>query len=215
MHDAFSTLREDLLRAGISPRRVNRYVRELSDHREDLIDYLESHGRSSQQAEDEADRRLGDRDVLLLPMLADNRFRSMAARWPALFYLALPLLSQLTLAIGFAVFLVLAASSPLRPAMIDLAAGAALLFLIASVIVSWLAMFAAYQRRATLRWPILAALAISTLAAATQINVTMPAAEIPGEITLALMHPAPLPLLTIAALSLLPLFLYLGPRSEA
>jgi hypothetical protein len=29
------------------------------------------------------------------------------------------------------------------------------------------------------------------------------------------MHPAPLPLLTIAALSLLPLFLYLGPRSEA
>lgn len=215
MHDAFVTLREDLLRAGISPRRVNRYVRELSDHREDLIDYLESHGRSSQQAEEEADRRLGNRDVLLLPMLADNRFRSIAARWPALFYLALPLASQFALALGFAVFLVLAASSPLRPAMIDLAAGAAFLFLVASVIVSWLAMFAAHQRRATLRWPILASLAISTLAAATQINVTMPAAAIPGEITLAVIHPAPLPLLTIAALSLLPLFLYLGPRSEA
>lgn len=213
MPEHFADLREDLLRAGISLRRVNRYVRELSDHRADLIDHLQSRGLSTQQAEDEASRRLGGHDVLLLPMLADTRFRSMAARWPAVFYLIVPLVTQFALAIGFAVLLILAASSPLRPAMVDLGAGLAVLFMVTSVILSWFAILAAHRRRATRRWPILAAIAVSTFAAAMNISVTMPAAEIPGEIALALMHPAPLPLLTLAVLSLLPLALTLRSRS--
>lgn len=213
MPEHFARLREDLLRAGISPRRVNRYVRELSDHRADLIDHLQSRGQNRQQAEDEANRRLGGHDVLLLPMLADTRFRSAAARWPALFYLAAPLAAQFALAAGFAVLLILAASSPLRPAMADLGAGLAFLFMVASVVLSWLAILAAHRRRATMRWPILAALAVSALAAAINISVTMPAAGIPGQVGVALMPPAPLPLLTLAALSLLPLVLPLGSRS--
>lgn len=213
MPDHFVDLREDLLRAGISPRRVNRYVRELSDHHADLTEHLEAHGHARPDAERDALQRLGSHDTLLLPMLADTRFRSMASRWPALVYLGLPLASQVILALLAALSLIAAASTPLRPALIDLASGAAILWLAGSVILSWAAILAAHRRRASMRWPVIAALAVSTLAAATNIGVTMPMADIHGEITLALTHPAPLPLVTLAALSLLPLLLHFGARS--
>lgn len=207
MPDPFADLREHLLRAGISPGRVRRYIRELSDHRADLIEYLEHHGRSRQQAEAEAMARLGTHDTLLLPMLADSRFRSVAARWPALAYLGFPLAAQIALIVLSAVLLVAAAPTPLRPVLPDLGAGIALLWLISSVVLSWIVIFSAYRRRAAMHWPITAAFTVSGLAAALNISVTMPAAEIHGEIGLALTHPAPLPLLTLAALSLLPLLL--------
>lgn len=207
MPDPFADLREDLLRAGISPRRVNRYTRELSEHRIDLIEHLEAEGRTHQEAELEAARRLGNHEALLLPMLADRRFRSLAARWPALVYLGFPLASQAALALLSAAVLILATDTPLRPIMADLGSGIALLWLVASVILSWLAILSAHRRRAAMHWPVLAALAVSTLAAATNISVTPPTAELSGEIAFALMHPAPLPLLTLAALSLLPLLL--------
>lgn len=213
MHDHFAGLREDLLRAGISPRRVHRYVRELADHRVDLIEHLEANGHSRQQAEREALQRLGSHDTLLLPMLADARFRSVASRWPALVYLGLPLASQIVMAILFAIALIAAASTPLRPALADLGSGIAILWLAGSVILSWTAILAAHRRRASMRWPVIAALAVSTLAAAMNIGVTMPMADIHGEVSLALMHPAPLPLVTLAAVSLLPLFLHFGARS--
>ncbi|WP_051960401.1 permease prefix domain 1-containing protein [Devosia riboflavina] len=213
MRERFADLLEDLLRAGISPRRANRYVRELSDHHADLIEHLEAQGLSHQEAEQSATQRLGSHDTLLLPMLADARFRSMASRWPAVVYLVLPLVSQIILALLAAIFLIAAASTPLRPALIDLASGAAILWLTGSVILSWAAILAAHRRRASMRWPVIAALAVATLAAAVNIGVTMPVAEIHGEITLALTHPSPLSLVTLAALSLLPLVLHFRARS--
>lgn len=215
MRDPFADLREDLLRAGISPRRVNRYVRELSDHHTDLTQYLQSQGHSRHDAECDAMQRLGSHDTLLLPMLADRRFRSIASRWPALVYLGLPLASQVVLAILAALSLIAAASTPLRSALIDLGSGVAILWLASSVVLSWAAIFAAHRRRASMRWPIAAALAVSTLAAAMNIGVTMPVAEIHGEVTLALMHPAPLPLASLTSLSLLPLLLRFSIRSRA
>ena len=212
MPDAFADLREDLLRAGVSPRRVRRYLRELSDHRADLIEHLQAQGHTRQQAEQVSLDRLGSHDTLLLPMLADSRFRSMAARWPALVYLGLPLASQIMLAFLSAVALIAAASTPLRPALADLGSGVAILWLAGSVILSWAAIFAAHRRRASMRWPIFAALAVSGIAAAMNIDVTMPIADSHGEIILALTSPAPLPLVTLAALSLLPLLFHFGPR---
>ncbi|HWV20271.1 MAG TPA: hypothetical protein VN036_04525 [Devosia sp.] len=212
MHDAFVDLREDLLRAGVSPRRVRRYLRELSDHRADLIEHLQAQGHTRQQAEQESLDRLGSHDTLLLPMLADSRFRSMAARWPALVYLGLPLASQIMLAFLSAAALIAAASTPLRPALADLGSGVAILWLAGSVILSWAAIVAAHRRRASMRWPIFAALAVSGIAAAMNIDVTMPIADSHGEIILALTSPAPLPLVTLAALSLLPLLFRFGPR---
>ena len=212
MPDAFADLREDLLRAGVSPRRVHRYVRELSDHRADLIEHLQAQGRTRRQAEQESLDRLGSHDTLLLPMLADSRFRSMAARWPALVYLGLPLASQIMLAFLSAVALITAASTPLRPALADLGSGVAILWLAGSVILNWAAIFAAHRRRASMRWPIFAALAVSGIAAAMNIDVTMPIADSHGEIILALTSPAPLPLVTLATLSLLPLLFHFGPR---
>ena len=215
MRDPFADLREDLLRAGISPRRVSRYVRDLSDHHTDITEYLQSQGHSRHDAERDAMHQLGSHDTLLLPMLADRRFRSIASRWPALVYLGLPIASQVVLAILAALSLIAAAATPLRSALIDLGSGVAILWLASSVILSWAAILAAHRRRASMRWPIAAALAVSTLAAAMNIGVTMPVAEIHGEITLALMHPAPLPLATLTTLSLLPLLLHFSIRYRA
>lgn len=208
MREPFTDLREDLLRAGISLRCVNRYIRELSDHHADLADHLEAQGVPRHEAERDALRRLGSHDTLLLPMLADTRFRSLAARWPALVYLGLPLASQVALAILAALSLLVAAATPLRPALADLGSGMAVLWLAGSVVLSWVAILAAHQRRASMRWPVIAALTVSAFASALTIGVTMPAMDLNGEITIALMQPAPLPLLTLAALSLLPLLFH-------
>lgn len=207
MSDPFADLADELLRAGLSPRRVRRYTRELTEHRQDLIDHLLAQGQSRQAAEREAMARLGSHDALLLPMLADPRFRSLAARWPALIYLALPLAAQALCALCLLLGLVAAAATPLRTLIADLGTGAAVLWLIAPVLTCWLLWHAARTRRASMRWPAAAALALSALAAATEIGVTAPAQGIAGEISLGVTQPSILPFLTLAILSLLPLCL--------
>lgn len=207
MRDLVSELREDLLRAGLSPRHVGRYLRELSEHRADIEAHLRQAGLPAKAARQQADRRLGDRDALLLPMLADRRFRSYAARWPALFYLVLPLGLQL----GFAVFgvcaLLLATGTGLRAAMADLGAVTALLLLVSPVLLSWLALGAARHRYAPLRWPLLGAVAGAAFAAALQLVVTSPADGVAGQIGLGVGMPAPLLMVALLVLSLLPLSL--------
>src|SRR5690606_37042638 len=109
MPDRLLTLREDLLRAGLAPRHVERYLAELSDHRADIAENLHAAGLAPEAARAEAERRLGAHDALLLPMLADRRFRSPAARWPALFYLLLPLAIQAAIILAGILALLLAA----------------------------------------------------------------------------------------------------------
>ena len=90
MRDRLLDLRESLLRGGLSPRHVERYLRELSEHRDDIAEHLRESGLPAAEAYGRADDRLGGDDAILLPMLANSRFRSRAARWPAIFYVALP-----------------------------------------------------------------------------------------------------------------------------
>ncbi len=57
----------------------------------------------------QAEQRLGNREALLLPMLADRRFRSYAVRWPALFSIFLPLAAQVVFVAGGVIMLTFAA----------------------------------------------------------------------------------------------------------
>jgi hypothetical protein len=74
MSKLFDELRERLLRDGIAPRRVRRYIAELEDHLNEL--------RTEEGSEAAALARLGSAEELAKPMLHRPEFRSWTARAP-------------------------------------------------------------------------------------------------------------------------------------
>ena len=92
MPKQFHDLREHLLRAGVAPRHVRRYLAELGDHLADLRAEEAHAGRSTADAESAALARLGSMDDLAKAMIDQRQFQSWCARAPwAIFGLA-PLL---------------------------------------------------------------------------------------------------------------------------
>jgi hypothetical protein len=86
LHDE---IRERLLRAGVAPRHVRRYLTELADHLADLRVEEERAGRSRADAESAALIRLGGIDDLSRAMIDRRQFQSWSARAPwAMFGLA-------------------------------------------------------------------------------------------------------------------------------
>jgi len=78
----FDPLRERLLRAGIAPRHVWRYVAELRDHFDDLVREETAAGAAPALAQSRARARLGSDDALAQVMLARPGARSISARYP-------------------------------------------------------------------------------------------------------------------------------------
>jgi hypothetical protein len=89
MAKPFHELRERLLRTGVAPRHVRRYLTELADHLADLKAEEERAGRSSADAVSAALLRLGGIDDLATAMTEQRQFQSCSARAPwAMFGLA-------------------------------------------------------------------------------------------------------------------------------
>ena len=89
MAKPFHELRERLLRAGVTPRHVRRYLTELADHLADLRAEEERPGRSRADAESAALVRLGGMDDLAKAMIEQRQFQSWCVRAPwAMFGLA-------------------------------------------------------------------------------------------------------------------------------
>ncbi|MGA8112015.1 MAG: hypothetical protein WB974_21405 [Acidobacteriaceae bacterium] len=82
MAKEFRELRERLLRAGVAPRHVRRYVTELSQHQADLIAEEEQAGCSRAEAETTAMARLGSVETLVRTMIERRELRSWTARAP-------------------------------------------------------------------------------------------------------------------------------------
>jgi hypothetical protein len=82
MAKQFRELRERLLRAGVAPRHVRRYLTELKEHLADLIADEERPGRSHAEAETAALARLGRTEDLARTMIARQELRSWTARAP-------------------------------------------------------------------------------------------------------------------------------------
>jgi hypothetical protein len=91
-HQQFELLCERLLRAGISPRHVRRYVRELRDHYDDAIQEELGKGAGRAAAEESAAKRLGEADHLVESALARPELLSWSRRWPWAVYIVAPLL---------------------------------------------------------------------------------------------------------------------------
>jgi hypothetical protein len=78
----FHELRERLLRAGVAPRHVRRYLTELADHLADLTAEEQRAGRGRQEAESAALIRLGTIDDLGKAMIEQRHFQSWCVRAP-------------------------------------------------------------------------------------------------------------------------------------
>jgi hypothetical protein len=88
-------LRERLLRAGVAPRHVRRYLRELLDHHDDALRAELTKGAPVAAAHEAAWARLGTAESLAQGMLERPELRSTAARFPALVFGVGPVLGWL------------------------------------------------------------------------------------------------------------------------
>ncbi len=87
----FDGVREQLLRAGISPRHATRYVAELSDHLNDLVAQQRAANVEAGQAQVRARQLLGS-DEQLARVMIESTPRSLAARAPGVVFAMLPML---------------------------------------------------------------------------------------------------------------------------
>ncbi|PRD41768.1 hypothetical protein C5748_20130 [Phyllobacterium phragmitis] len=99
MSRPFDPLRERLLRAGIAPRYVHRYLTELSEHFEDLTATFVQSGLPKSEAEARSHARLGNLEDLAQAMIRRRDLRSWHARAP---WATLVLAPSLILAAGVA-----------------------------------------------------------------------------------------------------------------
>ena len=88
----FESLGERLLRSGIAPRHVRRYLRELRDHYDDAVQGELRKGADRAAAEESASKRLGETDHLVESALARPELLSWSRRWPWAVYIVAPLL---------------------------------------------------------------------------------------------------------------------------
>ena len=86
----FEAVAETLLKGGVAPRHVRRYVRELDDHLGDLIAQQRQAGYDGEDARARARARLGEDAELAQAMLNQPGLRSWPARLPWLVFVALP-----------------------------------------------------------------------------------------------------------------------------
>lgn len=86
----FETLRETLLKGGVAPRHVRRYLAELSEHLDDLTAQQREAGYDTEDAAIRARAKLGSDAELAGAMLEQKQFRSLAARAPWAMFGLLP-----------------------------------------------------------------------------------------------------------------------------
>src|SRR6185503_18450029 len=86
----FEALREILLKGGVAPRHVRRYLAELSEHLDDLTEKQRALGYDGEDATSRARALLGEDSELAAAMLEQKSLRSVPARMPWLVFGFLP-----------------------------------------------------------------------------------------------------------------------------
>jgi hypothetical protein len=153
-------LAERLLRGGVGLRHVRRTLRELRDHREDLLQRLMDQGLDEAAATREAQQQLGDQDTLVAQMIARPELRSRARRFAWLLFVVGPL--PLVCVLGLLSIGIVAGvaqiphgfSSPHVPSPIELTVSRALLQWLVPMAVSLLLCRMAQRRWLSPAWPI-------------------------------------------------------------
>jgi len=141
----YDALAETLLKGGIAPRHVRRYVRELADHLDDLTAQSHAAGYTYEEACARARARLGEDSELAQAMLDQPGMRSWPARMPWLVFLLLP--PVLTAVIGLALYAAVCS--------IGYAAAMTAVQMLAAPIMAGLLVLLARRQRLKPVWPLL------------------------------------------------------------
>jgi hypothetical protein len=186
MANSFDELRERLLRAGVAPRHVRRYLNELTDHLADLKAEEERSGRNRADAESAALMRLGQMDDLAKAMIEQRQFQSWCVRapWAVLGLAPLCLLAGAYLLAcvylwcGWKIFLP-GADTPFGAGTGPIYGLENLYFQAgkfyyfgAPVLVGWAIGFLAVRQRLRVVWPIVGLILIAAMGATTQIHAS-------------------------------------------
>ncbi len=162
------SLGERLLRSGIAPRHVRRYLRELRDHYDDAVREELSKDVDQAAAEESAAKRLGELDHLAECALARPELHSKLARFPRLVFGAGPVL--LWIAISVVVLFMFAEAANSLERMTAMYAAIIFLFRILPVALALGLFVIAYRQRLPLLWPIVGASTIAILAGTIDIG---------------------------------------------
>jgi len=163
----FEELRERLLKAGIAPRHMRRYLAELNDHLDDLTQAQRDSGYDAADAVIRARAWLGDDDDLAAAMLARPALYSLPARAPWLVFGLFPLAALITLcAVPIALLAVLASGHAGESSSWFQDLASRLVFLsnwaLTPLIAALFAILASRQRLPA-RWPLMAGLVLAAL----------------------------------------------------
>jgi hypothetical protein len=187
MPELFNELRERLLRAGVAPRHVRRYLDELADHLEDLRAEGERAGLGRPDAEAAALARLGQVDDLARAMTERRQFQSWFARAPWIAFGLAPLVvlasaylfACLILWSGWRMFLP-GTNSPFVTLPVDglanlyFGVGRSVYFAAPIVIGCVISLIAARQRLRAV-WPVVGIVVIALIGSAARVHADLPA----------------------------------------
>jgi hypothetical protein len=192
MPKPLNELSERLLRAGVAPRHVRRYLTELAEHLADLRAEEEC-ARSRVEAQSAALARLGTMDDLANAMIKQRKFQSWSARapWailglaPLVFLAAAYFVAGLYLWCGWKIFLPAAdtpfGSRPTGPiyefANLYFQAGK-LYYFAAPILVGWGVALVAVRQRLRAVWPAVGLVLIAWMGGTAQIHASL--AAVPG-----------------------------------
>jgi hypothetical protein len=182
----FVELRERLLRAGLAPRHVRRYLAELTDHLADLTAEEKRAGLSDAAAQSAALLRIGGMDDLARAMIGQRQFRSWCARAPWAVFCVAPLsllagayaVAGLILWSGWKLFLPAADTPFVRLhglAILYFGVGK-LVYFGAPILLGWgIGLIAARQRFKPI-WPCIGLVLIALIGGAGQVHTSRPLA---------------------------------------
>jgi hypothetical protein len=161
---SFEAVTESLLKGGIAPRHVRRYVGELTDHLADLTERQRASGYDGEDAHLRARALLGDDRELTAAMLEQKRFRSWPARLPWLVFVPLPFigLTIAMVALTFPIFFIgdgaahITRMTAIPPDLLRAVSrgGLAGLNMLALPLLAAALLLAAHRQRLTLFWPL-------------------------------------------------------------
>jgi hypothetical protein len=185
MAKEFRELRERLLRAGIAPRHVRRYLTELREHLADLAAEQERSGQSRAAAEAAARARLGSIQELARTMIERRELQSWTARAPWVVLGLGPLaglaccwaIALLILWTGWTWFLH-GTPSPFVPQLHGFSVAyfgvGRMLYYWAPLLAGWAMIVVAARQRLGAAWPVASAAMLAILGATGAVDVRSP-----------------------------------------